>query len=388
MVALELYTVSNLRLERTIERDVLAIEITKATMNLTEWTGDPCLPTSHPWVKCSQGNQELAAPEIIEVNLTGYNLNGSISPSFADPLALTNLSLSHNSFVGSSPDLSPLKNLKILRLENNNLSEALPEWLTSFSQLMELSVQNNNFSGNIPPKLLSSNTLLFSFCPGNQFRNSGCDGMGVTSNSSKPAQSNLVAVIGASVGVVLLLVLIIAGVCFGYRRYHREATQETIPFANFGPRQSDENMVEVQVDLLSRVQHKNLVALIGYCHQKNKQILVYEYVQNGSLHDQLHGTPENIIYLDWRMRLKIALNTAEGLEYLHTMCNPSIMHRDVKSSNILLTGPDHPEVAMVADFGLSRRGPLQNATHVSTFVKGTAGYLDPQFEASGPSALC
>lgn len=142
------------------------------------------------------------------------------------------------------------------------------------------------------------------------------------------------------------------------------------------------------VDLLSRVQHKNLVALIGYCHQKNKQILVYEYVQNGSLHDQLHGTPENIIYLDWRMRLKIALNTAEGLEYLHTMCNPSIMHRDVKSSNILLTGPDHPEVAMVADFGLSRRGPLQNATHVSTFVKGTAGYLDPQFEASGPSALC
>lgn len=88
------------------------------------------------------------------------------------------------------------------------------------------------------------------------------------------------------------------------------------------------------------------------------------------------------------MRLKIALNTAEGLEYLHTMCNPSIMHRDVKSSNILLTGPDHPEVAMVADFGLSRRGPLQNATHVSTFVKGTAGYLDPQFEASGPSALC
>lgn len=126
----------------------------------------------------------------------------------------------------------------IRRLENNNLSEALPEWLTSFSQLMELSVQNNNFSGNIPPKLLSSNTLLFSFCPGNQFRNSGCDGMGVTSNSSKPAQSNLVAVIGASVGGVLLLVLIIAGVCFGYRRYHREATQETIPFANFGPRQS------------------------------------------------------------------------------------------------------------------------------------------------------
>lgn len=62
--------------------------------------------------------------------------------------------------------------------------------------------------------------------------------MGVTSNSSKPAQSNLVAVIGASVGGVLLLVLIIAGVCFGYRRYHREATQETIPFANFGPRQS------------------------------------------------------------------------------------------------------------------------------------------------------
>jgi len=67
-----------------------------------------------------------------------------------------------------------------------------------------------------------------------------------------------------------------------------------------------------------------------------------------------------------------------GLDYLHSNCNPSIIHRDVKSGNILLTGPGHAEVAKVADFGFSRAGPVQDKTHVSTEVRGTAGYLDPQ----------
>jgi serine/threonine protein kinase len=135
-----------------------------------------------------------------------------------------------------------------------------------------------------------------------------------------------------------------------------------------------------EVDLLSTVHHKNLVSLIGYCQQDNERILIYEYMPNGTLRESLYGTERALENpLNWKTRLNIALNAAQGLEYLHKSCKHPIIHRDVKSSNILLSTD---MVAKVADFGLSKITMEEGVSHVSTLVKGTAGYLDPEYVSS------
>ncbi|KAK1263241.1 putative leucine-rich repeat receptor-like protein kinase [Acorus gramineus] len=131
---------------------------------------------------------------------------------------------------------------------------------------------------------------------------------------------------------------------------------------------------KTEIELLSRVHHKHLVSLVGFCFDQGEQLLVYEYVPNGSLKDSLTG--KSGIRLDWKRRLRIALGTAKGLTYLHELANPPIVHRDIKSNNILLD--DHLN-AKVADFGLSKpMGPNQKG-HMTTQVKGTMGYLDPEY---------
>ncbi|KAK8977592.1 hypothetical protein V6N11_013377 [Hibiscus sabdariffa] len=131
---------------------------------------------------------------------------------------------------------------------------------------------------------------------------------------------------------------------------------------------------KTEIELLSRVHHKNVVSLLGFCFDRDEQILIYEYVANGSLGDSLSG--KSGIKLDWTRRLKVALGSARGLAYLHELANPPIIHRDVKSSNILL---DERLNAKVADFGLSKLMGDSEKGHVTTQVKGTMGYLDPEY---------
>lgn len=134
-----------------------------------------------------------------------------------------------------------------------------------------------------------------------------------------------------------------------------------------------------EIELLSRLHHRNLVSLIGYCDDENEQMLVYEFMPNGTLRDHLSVTSKEA--LSFPMRLSIALGSSRGILYLHTEADPPIFHRDIKASNILL---DSRFVAKVADFGLSRLAPVPDiegdlASHVSTVVKGTPGYLDPEY---------
>ncbi|KAJ9162736.1 hypothetical protein P3X46_022490 [Hevea brasiliensis] len=130
---------------------------------------------------------------------------------------------------------------------------------------------------------------------------------------------------------------------------------------------------KTEIELLSRVHHKNLVSLLGFCYELDEQMLVYEHISNGSLKDSISG--KSGIQLSWARRLRIALDSARGLAYLHELANPPIIHRDIKSTNILL---DDQLTAKVADFGLSK---LLDHTegHVSTQVKGTMGYMDPEY---------
>ncbi|GAB4833110.1 hypothetical protein Ancab_031356 [Ancistrocladus abbreviatus] len=134
-----------------------------------------------------------------------------------------------------------------------------------------------------------------------------------------------------------------------------------------------------EIELLSRLHHRNLVSLVGYCGEAEEQMLVYEFMSNGTLRDWISGKREGT--LNFVMRLRIALGSAKGILYLHTEANPPIFHRDIKASNILL---DSNMTAKVADFGLSRFAPLLDdegttPDHVSTVVKGTPGYLDPEY---------
>ncbi|XVE84304.1 hypothetical protein DITRI_Ditri17bG0002300 [Diplodiscus trichospermus] len=133
-----------------------------------------------------------------------------------------------------------------------------------------------------------------------------------------------------------------------------------------------------EIELLSRLHHRNLVSLVGYCNEQDEQMLVYEFMPNGSLHDLLSDQRRHT--LSFPMRMRIALGSAKGILYLHTEADPPIIHRDIKANNILL---DFKFTPKVSDFGISRLAPVPNAdgalTHVSTVVKGTPGYLDPEY---------
>ncbi|KAK8934777.1 PTI1-like tyrosine-protein kinase 3 [Platanthera zijinensis] len=140
-----------------------------------------------------------------------------------------------------------------------------------------------------------------------------------------------------------------------------------------------------QVALISKLRHDNFVELRGYCAEGNFRLLSYEFATMGSLHDVLHGRkgvqgaqPGPV--LDWIQRVRIAIDAAKGLEYLHEKVQPSIIHRDIRSSNILLF---EDFKAKIADFNLSNQAPDMAARLHSTRVLGTFGYHAPEYAMTG-----
>ncbi|CAJ1932176.1 unnamed protein product [Sphenostylis stenocarpa] len=138
-----------------------------------------------------------------------------------------------------------------------------------------------------------------------------------------------------------------------------------------------EREFKAEVEIISRIHHRHLVSLVGYCIEDNRRLLVYDYVPNNTLYFHLHGEGQPV--LEWANRVKIAAGAARGLAYLHEDCNPRIIHRDIKSSNILL---DFNCEAKVSDFGLAKLA-LDANTHITTRVMGTFGYVAPEYASSG-----
>ncbi|XP_074316604.1 receptor-like serine/threonine-protein kinase ALE2 [Silene latifolia] len=149
---------------------------------------------------------------------------------------------------------------------------------------------------------------------------------------------------------------------------------------NGGPQGDKEFLVEVE--MLSRLHHRNLVKLVGYfsSRESSQNLLCYELVPNGSLEAWLHGPLGVNCPLDWDTRMKIALDAARGLTYLHEDSQPCVIHRDFKASNILL---ENNFTAKVADFGLAKQAPEGRQTYLSTRVMGTFGYVAPEYAMTG-----
>ncbi|GLU14827.1 hypothetical protein SLE2022_313740 [Rubroshorea leprosula] len=161
-----------------------------------------------------------------------------------------------------------------------------------------------------------------------------------------------------------------------YKGVLADGTVVAIKRAHQGSLQSQAEFI-TEIELLSRLHHRNLVSLVGYCDEQGEQMLVYEFMPNGSLHDLLSGSRNS---LSSATRLRIALGSAKGILYLHTEADPPIIHRDIKANNMLLDNKLNPKVS---DFGISRLAPVTDgegaSAHVSTNVKGTPGYLDPEY---------
>lgn len=137
-------------------------------------------------------------------------------------------------------------------------------------------------------------------------------------------------------------------------------------------RQCKDDGFDAEVETLGKIRHKNIVKLWWCCTARDCKLLVYEYMPNGSLNDLLHGPKRGL--LNWSIRFKIAMDAAEGLSYLHHDCDPPIVHRDVKSSNILL---DVDYGARISDFGLAKMIDDPKGTKSMSVIAGSCGYIAP-----------
>ncbi|MED6146637.1 hypothetical protein PIB30_036427 [Stylosanthes scabra] len=302
------------------------------------WQGDPCAPEAYKWqgVECSPFDGFL---RITSLNLSSSGLTERIAA-----------------------DISKLAMLKSLDLSDNGLSGIIPSFLEQLQSLEYLNLANNNLTGSVSNELLQKQS----------------DGV--------LSLRDIAASIDCSSNYNLLPKK--EAICFdkilgrgGFGTvYHGfiEDIQVAVKMLSLSSVQGYQQFV-AEVKLLMRVHHRNLTSLIGYCNEETNIGLIYEYMANGNLDEHLSGKTNRGKPLNWEDRLRIALDAAQGLEYLHNGCKPPIIHRDVKCTNILLNENFH---AKLSDFGLSKCFAAEGDTHVSTIVAGTPGYLDPEYTTS------
>ncbi|XP_027364960.1 probable LRR receptor-like serine/threonine-protein kinase At1g67720 [Abrus precatorius] len=382
--------------------------------------GDPCLPVPWSWIRCNTDQQ----PRIVSILLSNKNLTGNIPLDITKLTGLVELWLDGNMLTGPIPDFTGCMDLKIIHLENNQLTGALPTSLANLPNLRELYVQNNRLSGTVPSGLLSKDLVL------NYSGN-----INLHKGSRKNSHTNVI--IGSVTGAVVLLLATIISCLFmhkGKKNYSKQDGLVSLPSQSLdssksvGPAEAahcfsfseienstnnfekevgsggfgvvyygklkdgKEIAVKVlttnsyqgkrefsnEVTLLSRIHHRNLVQLLGYCREDENSMLIYEFMHNGTLKEHLYGPLTRGRSINWIKRLEIAEDAAKGIEYLHAGCVPAVIHRDLKSSNILL---DKHMRAKVSDFGLSKLA-VDGASHVSSVVRGTLGYVDPEYYIS------
>uniref|UniRef100_A0ACD5U0K3 Uncharacterized protein n=1 Tax=Avena sativa TaxID=4498 RepID=A0ACD5U0K3_AVESA len=346
------------------------------------------------------------------------NLKYTVLKNSTNLTAVQYLDLSNNNLIGSIPDtLSQLPLLTVLDLSGNQLNGSIPSGLLKRIQDGSLDLRYGNnpnlcTDGNscqphakkkskltlyvaVPAVLLVvivSVTMLL-ICLLKQNKQGSMDNSITPKNETIMSNSTLNNV-GSDSSLRRLesrrftykelemitnnfqQVLGKGGFGYVYNGFLEDGTQVAVKLRSHSSNQGvKEFLAEAQI--LTRIHHMNLVSMIGYCKDGEYMALVYEYMSEGTLQEHIEGTNRNGACLPWTHRLRIALESAQGLDYLHKGCNPPLIHRDVKATNILLNARLE---ARIADFGLSKAFN-SNDTHVSTnTLVGTPGYVDPEYQ--------
>nr|VDD41637.1 unnamed protein product [Brassica oleracea] len=395
--ALEIYIANSFSQSLTNEVDVNAVTGVKTSYKVKRnWQGDPCMPNDYLWEGLNCSYDSLTPPRITSLNLSSSELTGQLSPSFSNLTMIQELDLSNNGLSGEIPEfLTRLKFLRVLNLEKNKLTGSVPSELLERSKTGSLTLrvgENKGLCSEISCGKSNKKTLVTAFAAsftalfillllsGVFWKIKNRRKKSVNSAVVKAKSEN--KLLFAYEDVVKMTnnfgrVLGRGGFGTVYHGYYNNLQVAVKLLSETSAQGFKEFRSEVEV--LVRVHHVNLTALIGYFHEADQMGLIYEFMANGNMADHLSGKYDGT--LSWRQRLQIALDAAQGLEYLHCGCKPPIVHRDVKTSNILLNEKNR---AKLADFGLSRSFQTESRSHVSTLVAGTPGYLDPLcFETNG-----
>ncbi|EOA38953.1 hypothetical protein CARUB_v10011370mg [Capsella rubella] len=341
MNALEIFTAIDFPQSETNQTDVSAIKKIDSAygLNKLSWQGDPCVPKQFSWigVRCSVTDVSTP-PRIIALDLSGSGLNGVIAHGIQDLTQLQELDLSNNNLTGEVPEFLAKMNSLLKILEGNK------DLCVSCHSKFPLVVVTASVSSLVAIIII---VLVIIFVLKRRKTSSGkvmrpsleMKNRRFTYSEVREMTDNFQVVLGkGGFGVV----------CRGFLNNEQVAVKVISHSSTQGYKE-----FKTEVELLLRVHHVNLVSLVGYCDEGNDLALIYEFMENGNLKEHL-----------------------SGIEYLHIGCKPPMIHRDVKSTNILLGR--HFE-AKLSDFGLSRSFLVGSQTHVSTNVAGTLGYLDPEY---------
>ncbi|KAL0886163.1 hypothetical protein Bca101_010146 [Brassica carinata] len=365
---------------------------------------------------------------LLKMNLSRNHITGVVPADIGNLRSIMEIDLSNNDISGPIPE--ELNQLQNMRLENNNLTGNVGS-LANCLSLTVLNVSYNNLVGDIPK---SNNFSRFS--PDSFIGNPGLCGSWLNSpcHVSRPTvrvSISRAAILGIAIGGFLILVMVLIAACRPHNpppfldgsldkpvtyshpklvilhmnmalhvyedimRMTENLSEKYIighgasstvykcvlknckPVAIkrlYSHNPQSGKQFETELEMLSSIKHRNLVSLQAYSLSPLGSLLFYDYMDNGSLWDLLHG-PTKKKTLDWDTRLKIAYGAAQGLAYLHHDCSPRIIHRDVKSSNILL---DKDLEARLTDFGIAK-SLCVTKSHTSTYIMGTIGYIDPEY---------
>ncbi|CAN6475749.1 unnamed protein product [Victoria cruziana] len=338
----------------------------------------------------------------ISLNLSWNSLSGLIPKTFSQLSNLACLDLSHNMLTGSVGVLGDLQNLVSLNISYNNLSGLLPD---------------TKLFRDLPQSVLEGNSGLCT-------TGDGCFIQVNQTKDGKTHKKNLKWVIALLVSATLLVLIsspllikrvhaistspggmggdwkftmfqkvnfsfdellmglveenVIGKGCSGVVYRVDTGRGMVVAVKKLWPSKNEENSLErdsfiSEIKILGLIRHRNIIRLLGFCTNTNVWLLMYDYMQNGSLGELLH---EKKMFLDWHTRHKIILGAAQGLAYLHHDCNPPIVHRDIKANNILI-GNDFE--AYLADFGLARPVDPSEDTRSANTVAGSYGYMPPEY---------
>ncbi|KAI4375833.1 hypothetical protein MLD38_013654 [Melastoma candidum] len=360
--------------------------------------------------------------QLVKLDFSQNSLNGEIPSEIGRCNHLISLDLSQNRLSGPiPPEISGIHILSYLNVSHNCLNESIPAVIGNMKSLMTADFSFNDFSG------ILSDLGQFAFFNVTSFAGNHhlCGPLvsnpcavigGRTSSGACPSHFKLIF----ALGLLLCSLIFASAAVFKSRSFRRTSTAswkmtafqklhftvsdilECVKDSNvigrggagvvyygkmpdgteiavkkllsFGANSRDHGF-RAEIQTLGNIRHRNIVRLLAFCSNKETNLLVYEYMRNGSLGESLHGK-KGSPFLGWDRRYKVAIEAARGLCYLHHDCSPLIIHRDVKSNNILLNSSFE---AHVADFGLAKYLPKGGASECMSAIAGSYGYIAPEY---------